>query len=80
MAYSQMKELEKTVDYESFMRECHACESVYKTKISSLEISGLPVGLFDSVEQTAWTRAKATLLMKAMLERVANEQDALEKS
>ena len=28
MAYDQMKELEKTVDYESFMRECLACESV----------------------------------------------------
>ena len=74
-----MKELEKTVDYESFMRECLACESVYTTKISSLEIPGLPVGLFDAVEQTALTRAKATLLMKGMLERVANEQDALQK-
>ena len=28
MAYDQMKELEKTGDYESFMRECLACESV----------------------------------------------------
>ena len=34
MAYDQMKELEKTVDYESFMRECLACESVYTTIIS----------------------------------------------
>ena len=75
-----MKELEKTVDHDSFMRECLACESVYTTKISSLEIPGLPVGLFDSVEQTALTRAKATLLMKAMLERVANEQDARKKA
>ena len=44
MAYDHMKELEKTEDYESFMRECLACESVYTTKISSLEIPGLPVG------------------------------------
>ena len=80
MAYDHMKELEKTVDYESFMRECLACESVYTTKTSSLEIPGLPVGLFDSFEQTALIRAKATLLMKAMLERVANEQGALEKA
>ena len=71
MAYDQMNELEKTVDYESFMRECLACESVYTTKNSSLHIPGLPVGLFDSVEQTALTRVKATLSMKAMLERVA---------
>ena len=33
-------------------------------------------GLFDSVEQTALTRAKATMLMKAMLKRMANEQEA----
>ena len=38
VAYDHMKELEKTVDYESFMRECLACESVYTTKISNLEI------------------------------------------
>ena len=44
MAYDHMKELEKTVDYVSFTRECLACESVYTTKISSLEIPGLPVG------------------------------------
>ena len=80
MACDQMKEVEKIVDYESFMRECLACESVYTTKVSSLEIPGLPVGLFDSVEQTALTRAEATLLMKAMLERVANEQDARKKA
>ena len=69
MAYDHMKELEKIVDYESFMRECLACESVYTTKFSSLEIPGSQVGLFDSVEQTALTRANGTLLMKAMLER-----------
>ena len=80
MAYDHMKELEKMVDYESFMRECLACESVYTTKISSLEIPGSPVGLFDSVEQTALSRANGTLLMKAMLERVANEQDARKKA
>ena len=80
VACDQMKELEKTVDYEAFMRECLACESVYTTKTSSLEIPGLPVGLFDSVEQTALARARATLLMKAMLERVANEQDAWKKA
>ena len=79
VAYDQMKELEKTVDNESFMKECLACESVYKSKISTLEIPGLPEGLFDSVEQTALTRAKATLVMKAMLDRVANEQEARKK-
>ena len=47
MAYDQKKELEKTVDYESFMRECLACESVYTTIISNLEIPGLPVCLFE---------------------------------
>ena len=67
------------MDDESFMRESIACESVYTTKISSLEIPGLPFGLFDSVEQTALTSAEATLLMKAMLERVANAQDARKK-
>ena len=40
----------------------------------------MPVCLFDSVEQTALTRAKATLLMKAMRERVANEQLARAKA
>ena len=40
----------------------------------------MPVGLFDAVEQTALTRAKATLLMNAMLEIVANEQDAQKKA
>ena len=69
IAHGQMRELEKTVDYESFMRESIACESVYPTKNSNLEIPGLPVGLFDSVEQTALTSAEATLLMKAMLGR-----------
>ena len=53
---------------------------MYTTKISSLEIPGSPVGLSDSVEQTALTRANGTLLMKAMLEKVANEQDARKKS
>ena len=80
MAYDQMKELEKAVDYESFMRECLACESVYTTNISSLEFLGLPVGLFDAVEQTALARAKATLLVKALLERVVHEQDARKKA
>ena len=75
-----MKELEKAVDYESFMRECLARESVYTTKISSLEIPGLPVGSFGAVEQTASARAKATLLVKAPLERVANEQHARKKA
>ena len=40
MAYDQMKDLEKIVDCELFMRECLACESVYSTKISNLEIPG----------------------------------------
>ena len=79
MAYDQTKELEKTVDYESFMKECLACEPVCKSKMSTLEIPGLSGGLFDSVEPTALTRAKATLLMKAMLERVANEQETRKK-
>ena len=61
MAYDQMKELEKAVDSESFMRECLACEPVSTTKVSNLEMPGLSVGWFDSVEQTALTRAKATL-------------------
>ena len=52
---------------------------MYKSKISTLEIPGLPEGLFDSVEQTALTRAKATLVKKAMLDRVANEQEARKK-
>ena len=76
MTYDHTKELEKILDYESFMKECLACESVCKTKISSLEIPGLSEELSDSAEQTALTRAKATLLMKVMLERVANEQEA----
>ena len=44
MAYDQMIELEKTVDCESFMKECLACGSVYRSKISTLEIPGLPAG------------------------------------
>ena len=40
MAYDQMEDLEKTVDYELFMRECLACESVCTTKISNLEVPG----------------------------------------
>ena len=76
MAYDQIKELEKILDYESFMKECLACESVCKTEISPLEIPGSPQELSDSAEQTALTRTKATLLMKAMLESVANEQEA----
>ena len=76
MAYDQMQELEQTVDYESLMKECLACESVCKSKISTLEILRLPEELSDSVEQTALTRAKKTLLMKAMLERAANEEEA----
>ena len=79
MAHDEMKEQEKTVDYESFMKECLACESVYKSKISTPEIPGLPEGLFDSVEQTALTRAKATLSMIAILEKVADEQEARKK-
>ena len=50
MAYDQMEDLEKTVDYELFMRECLACEWVCTTKISNLEIPGLPVDVFDAVE------------------------------
>ena len=81
MAHDQMKELEKTVDHESLMKERFACESVYSSKISKLEILGLPVELLDSGKQTALTRAKATLLMKkTMLERVANEQEARKES
>ena len=81
MACDQMKEPEKTVDYESFMRDCLACESVPHDQNfrvwKSLDCS---VGLFHSVEKTALARAKATLLMKALLERVANEQDARKKA
>ena len=66
MAYDQSSELEQTVDYESFMKECLACESVCKSKFSPLEIPGLPEGSIDSVEQTALTRAKATMLMNDM--------------
>ena len=40
----------------------------------------MPGALLDSVEQTALTRAKATLLMKVMLERVANELEARKKT
>ena len=76
MAYDQMRELEKTADYESFMQECLACESVSHSTNSTLETDWLSEGLFDSVEQTALTRAKATMLMKAMLKRMANEQEA----
>ena len=80
MANDQMKELEKTVDYESFTTECLACESVHTSQFRNWRSLGLPVGLFDSVEQTALTRATATLLMNAMLERVAKEQEARKKS
>ena len=69
------------MDYESSMRENVLCvNQCTRPRISNVEIPGLPVGLFDSVEQTALTRAKATLLMKATLERVANEQDARKKA
>ena len=70
------KELEQTVDNESFMKESLACESVCKSKISPLEIPRLPEELSDSVEQTALTRAKGTMLMKAMLKKMTNEQEA----
>ena len=79
MAHDEMEELEKTVDYEPFMKECLTCESVYKSKISTPEIPGLPEGLFDLVEQTTLTRATATLSMIAILEKVADEQEARKK-
>ena len=47
-----------------------------KSKITPLEIPRLPEELSDSVEQTALTRATKTLLMNAMCEKVANEQEA----
>ena len=65
MAYTHMLEVEKIVDCESFMKECLACEWVCTSKISKLEIPGFLLRLFDSVKQTALTRAKATLLMKS---------------
>ena len=64
------------MDNESFMKECLACESVCKSKISPLEILRLPEEMSDAVEQTALTRAKGTMLMNAMFEKVANEQEA----
>ena len=78
--FDELKELEAHVNYESFMKESLACETVYKTKNSTLDIPGLPDCLFGSLEQSALTRAKATLLMTAMLETVANEQESTPRS
>ena len=74
--FDELKELEARVNYQSFLKESLACETVYKTKNSTLGIPGLPDCLFGSLEQSALTRAKATLLMTAMLETVANEQES----
>ena len=43
---------------------------------STLDILGLPDYLFGSLEESALARAKATLVMKAKLEKVANEHEA----
>ena len=64
------------MNYESVMKDSSACETVYKSKISTLDFPGLPDSLLGSPEQAALPRAKATLLMKAMLEKMANEQEA----
>ena len=69
--FDELKELEAHVNFESFMKESLACETVYKTKNSTLDIPGLPDCLFGSLEQSALSRAKATVLMTAMLETVA---------
>ena len=74
--FDQITKLEAQVDYESFMKQSSASESVHKSKISTLDFPGLPDSLFGSPEQSALPRAKATLLMKAMFEKVANEQEA----
>ena len=74
--FDQITELEAQTIYESFMKECLACETAYKSKISTLDIPGLPDCLLGSPEQSALPRANATLLTKAMLEKVANEHEA----
>ena len=43
--------------------------------MSTLESPGLFGGLFESLEQSALTRTKATLLVKAMLQKVAHEKE-----
>ena len=57
------------MNYESFMKESSACETVYKSKVSTLDFPGLPDFLLGSPEQATLPRAKGTLLMKAMLEK-----------
>ena len=41
----------------------------------TLESPGLFDGLFESPEQSALTRTKGTLLVKAMLQKVAHEKE-----
>ena len=57
------------MNYESFMKESSACETVYTSKISTLDFPRLLDYLLGSLEQSAPPSVKATLLTKAMLEK-----------
>ena len=73
--FDQINESEAQVKYESRKNKNFTCEAVYKFKMSTLESPGLFDGLFESLEQSALTRTKATLLVKAMLQKVAHERE-----
>ena len=73
--FDQINESEAQVTCESCKKKSLAREAVYKLKISTQEIPGSHDCLCGSPEKSALTRAKATLLMKATLERVSNEQE-----
>ena len=63
------------MNYESRKKKNLTCKVVYKFKMSTLESPGLFDGLFESLEQSALTRTKATLLGKAILQKVAHERE-----
>ena len=73
--FDQINESEAHVNYESRKNKNLTCEAVYKFKMSTLESPGLFDGLFESPEQSALTRTKGTLLVKAMLQKVAHEKE-----
>ena len=72
--FDQINESEAHVNYESRKKKNLTCEAVYKFKMSTLESPGLFDGLFESLEQSALTRTIATLLVKAMLQKVATRK------
>ena len=59
--FPQINGFEAQVIYESFMKDSVACEAVYKSRISTLDIPVSPDCSFGSPERSALTRVQATL-------------------